>query len=31
VGPLGEDRAHHGPRCALAREGQDGAREGQVP
>jgi hypothetical protein len=27
VGPLGEDRAHHGPRCVLARDGQDGARE----
>ena len=27
MGPLGEDRAHHGPRCVLARDGQDGARE----
>jgi hypothetical protein len=22
VGPLGEDRAHHGPRCVLARDGR---------
>jgi len=27
VGPLGEDRADHGPRSVLARDGPDGARE----